>query len=102
MLKVRTIADADSGERLYTVIEGRNPAPIESLTRLTRFAAYLLNENGLAGTFRVAGEGQLALDLPAPERTFFHDGIVFAAVDVFNNPEKNPTITRLAIPEEEE
>jgi hypothetical protein len=30
-------------------------------------------------------------------RTFFHDGIVFAALDAVNNPEKNPTITQLAV-----
>jgi hypothetical protein len=34
------------------------------------------------------------LNVRVSERTFFHDGIVFAALDAVNNPEKNPTISQ--------
>jgi hypothetical protein len=30
--------------------------------------------------------------LAAEERTFFHNGIVFAALDAINDPIKNPTL----------
>jgi hypothetical protein len=45
----------------------------------------------------VFDQGLLALNVRSSDRTFFHDGIVFAALDALNNPEKNPTITQLAI-----
>ena len=61
------------------------------------FASQLLRENELEGTFRSAGDGALALELPAAKRTFFHDGIVFAALDAVNDPVKNPTLTRFAV-----
>jgi hypothetical protein len=54
----------------------------------------------LAGRFVPAAEGSIALELPAAERTFFHGGIVFAALDAFNDPVKNPTLTLLAEPGE--
>ncbi len=34
-------------------------------------------------------------DLPAEGASFFQDGIVFAALDVYNDPVKNPTISGL-------
>jgi len=37
------------------------------------------------------------LNVRSSARTFFHDGIVFAALDALNNPEKNPTITQRAV-----
>lgn len=100
MLRVTGRRDGAASERLYSVEEDGTATSIESLTRVARFGTHLLEENGLSAAFRVAGEGLLTLDLPAAERTFFHEGIVFAALDVYNNPVKNPTLTRLAIPEE--
>lgn len=100
MLRVTGMRDGAAHERLYAVEEDGAPASVESLTRVARFGTHLLEENGLAGAFRVAEEGALVLDLSSAERTFFHEGIVFAALDVYNNPLRNPTVTRLAIPEE--
>ncbi len=97
MLKVCGIEDAVSGQRLFQIREGQAPAPTESLEKVVLFAVHLLQENELAGTFQVSGDGVLALDLPPVERSFFYDGIVFAALDVFNNPTKNPTVTRLTL-----
>ena len=44
----------------------------------------------------------LALELPEAKRTFFHNGIVFAALDAVNDPVRNPTLTLLAEPDPEE
>jgi hypothetical protein len=60
---------------------------------VARIAELLLRENELPGRFLVAGPGVLALELAAGQRTFFHNGIVFAALDAFNDPVKNPTLT---------
>ena len=59
----------------------------------SRVGDLLLRENNLPGRFLVAGPGLLALDLAAAERTFFHNGIVFAALDAYNDPVRNPTLT---------
>ena len=40
------------------------------------------------------------LEIPEADPTYFYDGIVFAALDAFNNPGKNPTITDLPPVEE--
>lgn len=60
---------------------------------MARLADLLLRENALAGRFRALGPGLLALELPEVERTFFHNGIVFAALDAYNDPVRNPTLT---------
>ncbi len=60
---------------------------------MARLADLLLRENSLAGRFRAVVPGLLALELPEGERTFFHNGIVFAALDAYNDPVKNPTLT---------
>jgi hypothetical protein len=72
---------------------------MESLQRVARFGDHLLRENDLPGAFDVPGEGVLILDVPGSGRTFFHEGIVFAALDVFNDPVRNPTVTMLAAPD---
>jgi len=80
----------------FRIVDGEAPAAPIVLERVARIAAVLLAENKLAGTFRVAGPGLLALDLPKADRGFFHNGIVFAAIDVVNDPVKNPTLARQA------
>lgn len=60
---------------------------------MARLADLLPRENALAGRFRALGPGLLALELPEVERTFFHNGIVFAALDAYNDPVRNPTLT---------
>lgn len=78
---------------MYRVFASDAPAPVESLERVARLADRLLRENTLAGRFRAFGPGVLALELPLGERTFFHNGIVFAALDAYNDPVRNPTLT---------
>ena len=96
MLKVKGMRDVSPGKRLFVIeIEGE-PAPLDALERVAAIAQRLLLENELPGEFQVFESGLLALNVRSAERTFFHDGIVFAALDAINNPEKNPTITRLA------
>ena len=73
--------------------ESEAPASVESLERVARIAELLLRENDLPGRFLVAGKGLLALQLAAGERTFIHNGIVFAALDAYNDPVRNPTLT---------
>ena len=63
---------------------------------MARIGDALLRENELGGRFLVEGPGLLALDLEESQRTFFHNGIVFAALDAFNDPVRNPTLTLAA------
>jgi hypothetical protein len=95
MLKVVGIRDDGPGRRLFEVREEGVLASPESLARVVRFATELLLENGLTGAFRVDGDGLLALDFHGDSRSYFHDGILFAALDVYNDPVKNPTISGL-------
>lgn len=93
MLRCRKIDSDESSRSVFHVTEPDSPATIESLERVARIADLLLRENNLPGRFLVAGPGVLALELPAAERTFFHNGIVFAALDAYNDPIRNPTLT---------
>ena len=86
---------------MYSISDGDTPASVESLQRVARYGDHLLQENELPGAFDVPGEGLLTLEVPAASRTFFHDGIIFAALDVFNDPVRNPTVTMLAVPDTE-
>lgn len=100
MLRCKAVEGDEPERSLFRVLDGDEPAPAESLSRVARIADLLLRENELAGRFRVAGPGMLALELAAGERSFFHNGIVFAALDAFNDPVKNPTLTLQAGEEE--
>lgn len=93
MLRCRRIDSEEASRSVFRVTEPDLPASVESLERVARIAELLLRENDLPGRFVVAGPGQLALELPAEERTFFHNGIVFAALDAYNDPVRNPTLT---------
>lgn len=96
MLKVQSVRDEGPDRRLFEVEDDGTPASEETLGRIVFFATHLLEDNDLPGAFRVVGQGVLCLDLSATGRSFFHDGILFAALDVFNDPVKNPTLTLLA------
>jgi hypothetical protein len=106
MLKIKGIRDeeTDGGESgsgagggwIFEIAVDGSPASEAEVALVARFASQLLRENDLAGEFRSAGDGLLELRLGASERTFFHDGIVFAALDAVNDPVKNPTLTRFA------
>jgi hypothetical protein len=97
VLKVKGMRDISPGKRIFVVEEDGEPASAESIGRVARIAQKLLQENDLPGEFLVFETGLLGLNVLASDRTFFHDGIVFASLDAVNNPEKNPTITQLAI-----
>jgi hypothetical protein len=92
MLRCRGVEGEEPERSLFRILEGQEPAAEESLSRVARIADLLLRENALAGRFRPVGPGVLALELAAEERTFFHNGIVFAAIDAINDPVKNPTL----------
>jgi len=96
MLRCKGIDSGGPDRSFYTVVEDAAPAPKESLERVARAANVLLSENALAGRFAVAGPGLISLELSRGDRTFFHNGIVFAALDAVNDPVRNPTITMLA------
>ena len=97
MLKVKGMRDASPGKRLFVIEKDGEPAPPEDLERVAAIAGRLLGENELPGEFGVFDVGLLVLNVRVSERTFFHDGIVFAALDAVNNPEKNPTISQPAV-----
>ena len=92
MLRFKGIADEDENACRFRILDGEEPASVETLERVTRIAAILLSENALDGRFCVAGPGLLALELPKAVRGFFHNGIVFAALDAVNDPVRNPTL----------
>ena len=97
MLKVSSVRDEGPDRRLFEVQDDGAPASEKTLARIVFLATHLLEDNDLPGAFRVAGEGLLCLDLSATDRSFFHDGILFAALDVYNDPVKNPTLSRLSL-----
>lgn len=97
MLKVKGIRDVSPGKRLFVIEDEGEPAPVATIERIASIAERLLHENELPGEFQSFDLGLLALNIRASERTFFHDGIVFAALDAVNNPDKNPTVTQSAV-----
>ncbi len=92
MLRCKGVESDEPDRSLFRILEGEQPALEESLLRVARIGDLILRENALAGRFRPVAPGILALELAADERTFFHNGIVFAALDAFNDPVKNPTL----------
>jgi hypothetical protein len=96
VLRCKGVESDEPDRSLFRILEGDQPAVEESLFRVARIADLILRENALAGRFRPVGPGILALELAADQRTFFHNGIVFAALDAFNDPVKNPTLNMQA------
>jgi hypothetical protein len=97
VLKVKGMRDVSPGKRLFVIEEEGEPASKELLERVAAIARHLLAENELPGEFSVFDLGLLALDVRVSERSFFHDGIVFAALDAVNDPDKNPTLSNITI-----
>ncbi len=93
MLKIKSIRDEGS-RRIFEIQVAGSPAGEDSLAGVARIGRRLLEENELPGSFEVISVGTLALDLEAARRSFFHDGIVFAALDAVNDPVKSPTLNR--------
>jgi hypothetical protein len=93
MLRYRGI-EADEPDRcVYRIDEDDAPVPHDALERVARIAGILVAENRLPGTFAAGETGELVLLLRREERGFFHNGIVFAALDAVNDPVRNPTLT---------
>jgi hypothetical protein len=97
VLKVKGMRDVAPGKRVFVIEDEGEPAPVAAIEHVAVIADRLLRENELPGEFHSFDVGLLGLNVRASERTFFHDGIVFAALDAVNNPEKNPTITQDAV-----
>jgi hypothetical protein len=91
MLRCKGIDSGGPDRSFYAVADGGAPAPLDA-----RAANVLLAENRLAGRFVARGPGLVELELPHDDRTFFHNGIVFAALDAVNDPVRNPTLTMMA------
>jgi hypothetical protein len=96
MLRCKGMESGSADRALFRIEDEDAPAGAVALARVARLGDALLRENELTGSFRVEGPGLLVLDVAAAERSFFHNGIVFAALDAFNDPIKNPTLTLLA------
>jgi len=96
MLRCKGIDSGGPDRSFYAIAEGDAPAPLDALERVARAANVLLAENRLAGRFLARGPGLVELELPHDDRTFFHNGIVFAALDAVNDPVRNPTLTMMA------
>jgi hypothetical protein len=102
MLRCKEIDSGGPDRSFYTVVDEGAAASPEALARVVRAANVLIAENGLAGKFAVSGPGLVALELARGDRTFFHNGIVFAALDAVNDPVRNPTLTMMAAREDGE
>ena len=89
MLKVKGMRDVSPGKRVFVIEENGEPAPSDRIARVATIAQRLLQENDLPGEFHVFEAGLLGLNIPESDRTFVHDGIVFAALDAVNDPGKN-------------
>jgi hypothetical protein len=97
MLRVKGMRDISPGKRLFVIEEEGEPALPEAIERIASIARRLLVENELPGEYGLFDRGLLVLNVLSSARSFFHDGIVFAALDAVNNPTKNPTISQLAV-----
>jgi len=97
MLRVKSIGDDGESRRLYSIYVNGEPVDEEMLSAVARIACRLVAENELPGTYRAGERSSLVLELPAAQRSFFHDGIVFAAIDAVNDPVHSPTLTRIAL-----
>lgn len=96
MLKVKAIRDEPGDRRLFEIHGNGEPASAADVERVARVAARLVDENGIGGEFRGLPGGILELRLSPERRTFFHEGIVFAALDAVNDPVHSPTLTQMA------
>ena len=101
MLKVRGVQTVGERERHFRVEDDGRPAAHASLKLVSLYTRRLFAENEIAGECRATAEGILVLELPDTDKTYFYDGIVFAALDAFNNPNKNPTITAPPLSDED-
>lgn len=98
MIKVVLTRDLARDRRVFFVEQDGAPASRELLTRIVFVASRLLAENELPGAFRLDEETNgISLETPSSDRTYFHEGILFAALDVFNDPSKNPTLFRISL-----
>ena len=93
MLRYRGIASDEPERSVFRIVDDDELASSETLDRVARIASILLQENGLSGTFGAGEPGELVLALSRADRSFFHNGIVFAALDAVNDPVRNPTLT---------
>jgi hypothetical protein len=97
MLRVKGMRDISPGKRLFVIEEEGEPASPEVIERVVSIARHLLAEKELPGEYEVFDRGLLVLNVSASVRSFFHDGIVFTALDAINNPTKNPTLNHFAV-----
>jgi hypothetical protein len=93
VLKVREVRDDGPDRTLFRIAEEGRPPCREKVARLVTVAAALLAEYGLPGAFRTSGDGDVVLEVASVSRHFLHDGVLFAALDVVNDPVRNPTLT---------
>ena len=93
MLRVRGIESIGDRERRFRIEDSGRAASEASLQLVSLYTRRLFAENEIAGECRATAEGVLVLQLPDADKTYFYDGIIFAALDAFNHPNKNPTLT---------
>ena len=96
LLKIKGIEDVGEDRRIYSITADGGPAKAETLDSVARIASRLVRENELPGSYRSGDGSSIVLELAELNRSFFHDGIVFAAIDAVNDPVHSPTLTRIA------
>ena len=99
VLKVTRISEYGD-THVFRVLEDCVRASDDMVRRLLVVAGKLLLENGLPGSFRAGAAGQIVLQIGSAGQAYFYDGILFAALDVLNDPNRNPTLFRLSLEED--
>ena len=98
---MRGIESLGDRERRFRIEDAGRAASEASLQLVSLYTRRLFAENELAGECLAAPGGILILKLPDSDKSYFYDGLVFAALDAFNNPNKNPTITTPVVSDED-
>ena len=101
VLRVRGIESLGDRERRFRIEDDGRAASEASLQLVSLYTRRLFAENELAGECLAASGGILILRLPDTDKSYFYEGLIFAALDAFNHPKKNPTITTPAVTDED-
>lgn len=101
VLRVRGIESLGDRERRFRIEDDGRAASEASLQLVSLYTRRLFAENELAGECLAASAGTLILRLPDTDKSYFYEGLIFAALDAFNHPKKNPTITTPAVTDED-
>ena len=92
MLRCKGVESDEPERASFASSRTSEPRRPKALSRVARIGDVLLRENCAPGRFVATDRGCSRSCSRPGKRTFFHNGIVFAALDAINDPVKNPTL----------